>query len=47
MPKPSKKAMRKIRPEGPYGGKTKLILDAEGKAHKKTEFDSDYLQTLR
>lgn len=39
--------MRKIRPEGPFGGKTKLILDADGKSHKKTDFDSEYLQSLR
>mmetsp|Transcript_20264 Transcript_20264/g.25015 ORF Transcript_20264/g.25015 Transcript_20264/m.25015 type:complete len:158 (-) Transcript_20264:157-630(-) len=39
--------MRRIKFEGPYEGKNKVKLDAEGKTLKKTEFDSDYLQSLR
>ena len=47
LPPLSKKAIRKIRAEGPYGGKNIVRLDAEGKAIKKSEYDSSYLDTLR
>ena len=45
LPALSKRALRKIRPEGPYAGKNKVMLDAEGKATTKTE--SDYMTALR
>lgn len=45
LPSLSKRALRKIRPEGPYAGKNKLQFDAEGNASKKTE--SDYMKALR
>ena len=47
LPSLSKKAMRKIKPEGPYAGKNIVKFDAQGNAVNKTEFDSDYLTALR
>lgn len=47
LPKLSKKALRKIKPDGPYAGKNKVKLDSDGKALKQAEFDSDYLTALR
>ena len=47
LPSLSKKALRKIKLEGPYGGKNITRLDGEGKPMKKTEYDSNYLHSLR
>mgnify|MGYP000946261806 CR=1 FL=1 len=47
LPKLSKKAMRKIKAEGPYAGKNKIRFDSSGNVIKKTEFDSDYMTALR
>ena len=42
LPELSKRALRKIRAEGPYAGKNKVKFDAGGKALKKTE-GGDYM----
>jgi len=44
----SKNALRKIRPDGPYQGKNKVIFDGEGvKVTPKSDFDSMYMSSLR
>ena len=48
LPALSKRALRKIRPEGPYAGKNRVTFDAEGKAVKKTDDGTgDYMTALR
>ena len=47
MPSLSKKALRKIKENGPYNGLNKIKFDSQGNAIKKTEFDSDYFTALR
>ena len=44
----SKRALRKIRPEGPYAGKNRVTFDADGKTVKKTDDGTgDYMSNLR
>jgi len=44
LPSLSKKALRRIKEDGPYAGLNKIKLGGEGQALKKTElFDSDYM----
>ena len=48
MPALSKNALRKIRPEGPYQGKNKMVFDGEGaKVTPKSDFDSVYMNSIR
>ena len=48
LPNLSKRALRKIKPEGHYDGKNKMTFDAEGKVVvPKSDFDSVYMQQLR
>jgi len=48
LPSLSKKALRKIKEDGPYAGLNRIKLDGEGKVDKKTGvFDSDYMSKLR
>lgn len=48
LPSLSKRALRKIKPEGPYEGKNKTTFDGAGQMEApKTAFESVYMKQLR